>query len=540
MNRIEDKFKKKYSQQELSNDNFDTEGLWDSISDDLDNGTPIKRSSLGMYVSIILLFALISAGFIYHFLPQSSNNSIVDIATADNSITDNTSTTINNIDRIIDNPSDFNQIGSKGIKSNNSRVEESYQPLSQFENSSKSIAKDTNTKPTTKLNEKKQIAESKSNTIAAYQATEYLISNQEAMETANTPITPHNTITGKDNRATTNLEKTNPKNQTANNHESFFNKERSEKQSIENRTGVDNTNLKEVLPFSDNDVHVNSSLRSALNTTKATTLQLYPIHREFILQIEDQIRDYQDTLDPTTSKISWEVNLWGGINTLNQNFISTSLSDLATLKNQTEKNTSGKSLGLQTSIIWNNRYLLSTGIEYHDLWSKLDLKLTTPIQVWKENELINVWIDEASGDTLNTEYGKVLVDADSTRTVIHHNRYRRLSIPIELGIQHQIAKYTLGISAGAVLNFTRFQSGKTFNENSDLVVFDSNSSARTMNPFSMGLRITPQLGYRIGNNLALKITPQWTWDSNSSFDGTVLRIGFHQFNLNMGVSYIFE
>ena len=68
MNRIEDKFKKKYSQQELSNDNFDTEGLWDSISDDLDNGTPIKRSSLGMYISIILLFALISAGFIISYL----------------------------------------------------------------------------------------------------------------------------------------------------------------------------------------------------------------------------------------------------------------------------------------------------------------------------------------------------------------------------------------------------------------------------------------------------------------------------------------
>jgi len=51
MNRIENKFKKKYSQQELSNDNFDTEGLWDSISDDLDNGTPIKRSSLGIIPS---------------------------------------------------------------------------------------------------------------------------------------------------------------------------------------------------------------------------------------------------------------------------------------------------------------------------------------------------------------------------------------------------------------------------------------------------------------------------------------------------------
>ena len=85
----------------------------------------------------------------------------------------------------------------------------------------------------------------------------------------------------------------------------------------------------------------------------------------------------------------------------------------------------GTSIGMTTSLTLNKRWLLSTGLMHHQTWSKFQYDQESAIQISKEDHLIRVWIDEATGDTIRREYGDVFVDGTTTRQIVHYNEYKR-------------------------------------------------------------------------------------------------------------------
>lgn len=238
--------------------------------------------------------------------------------------------------------------------------------------------------------------------------------------------------------------------------------------------------------------------------------------------------------------LAWQIGAWGGGNRTSFQYKSGSMSDLTQLKEQTERVGLGKSFGVSTSLLWENRWLLSTGIEYHQLWSTFEYKEEQPIQVNKENQLLRVWVDAATSDTLASEYGDATVNALAIRNVVNHNKYQRFSIPIGVGFQQTSAKVVYGVTASGLLSFTTSQSGKTLNEGAEIIDFDKNSTVAPFKAFNVGARVSPFLGYRISTGWTIKVNPQWTWQTGADFGGTEVKLNVHQFNLNFGVEYAFK
>jgi len=247
--------------------------------------------------------------------------------------------------------------------------------------------------------------------------------------------------------------------------------------------------------------------------------------------------------------IVWHIGILGGANVIDIKYGSEDvplLPELARLKTVSEKKEYGTTLGIQTGVLLKNRWLINSGIEYHQLWSKLDFEEQKNIQVLKENQLLKVWIDQFTGDTLQKYYNDTLVNAVAYRDLLHHNKYRKFSIPIEIGIQQDYEKFIFGLTAGAVFNFTTLQSGKTINKDQEVIDFEKDDSTAPFKNFDIGFRISPSVGYQLSDRWTISLQPRWDWQRKRAeksdliiFDVNQLSINVNQFNLNVGLKYSF-
>ena len=236
----------------------------------------------------------------------------------------------------------------------------------------------------------------------------------------------------------------------------------------------------------------------------------------------------------------WQLGIMGGVNISRFDFNSDEFTEMAALKDKTENGEWGKSFGINVGLLWKNHWLINSGIEYHQLWRQFKYDGQKNITVFKENKLFKVWVDAVSGDTLNRDFKDTTVNVVLTRNVKHYNEYKQFRIPIEIGIQQNTNKTIYGITAGAVFNFTTAQSGKTFDKNAEIVIFEKSDPTSPFKVFNIGLRVSPILGYRVFENWNITLSPQWMWQRNTDFDGTDFKTGMHLFNLNVGVGYSFR
>ena len=235
--------------------------------------------------------------------------------------------------------------------------------------------------------------------------------------------------------------------------------------------------------------------------------------------------------------ITWQISLLGGVNTTRFSYQSNENTRLVRLKQSAETSEWGNSYGANISLIWKKKWLLNTGLEYHQLWSRFEGITVDTFGVLKENQLLKVWLDGATGDTLDTHFGNTRVSALATQSVLHYNQYRHFSIPLEIGMRRASGKLIYGLNAGVVFSFTTAQSGRTFGKGANLVYFKEGESSAAFKDFHVGLRLSPIVGYPITKNWNLFLQPQWTYKRRSGFDGTDVKIGIHQFNLNIGLGY---
>ena len=249
-----------------------------------------------------------------------------------------------------------------------------------------------------------------------------------------------------------------------------------------------------------------------------------------------EISEYKALRNKNSKSITWDLSLLVGINKAHFKYQS-ALDTIVALKQSAEKGEWGINYGAHVGLRWKKHWLLNTGLEYHQLWSKFDYENKKNIQVLKENQLLKVWLDEASGDTLDTRYGDTLVNAVATQNILHYNQYRHFSIPLEIGIRKELGKLIYGLKAGAIFSFTTAQSGRAFDKGANIVSFGKDDSNATFKAFHIGLRVSPTIGYQIDENWNIFLQPQWTYKRHAGFDETDIKIGIYQFNMNIGLGY---
>ena len=234
---------------------------------------------------------------------------------------------------------------------------------------------------------------------------------------------------------------------------------------------------------------------------------------------------------------SWQFSLLGGANNSIFNFKSEESSALAELKSETENGQLGYNLGLKAAMVLHNKWLFISGLEFQNVSSLFDIVQTTNLQILKEDQIVKFLIDDISGDTIGTVVEDVLLDSMVTRTIVHRNRYQQFSIPLEFGIQKSHRNFIFGFQAGLSFNFITSQSGKTLDPSGEIVSFNSGDTFTPFRAFHLGFRVSPLIGYRVSKRWALTFQPQWAFNPQAGFDNSDIKLRSSQFNFNVGVQY---
>lgn len=541
MKNIENEYNKRFKNQKMDNSDFDTDGLWDAISKDLPAApTPPKNRVFLKYLGFGLVIILISFSSLYFLSQGSSTQGLATKITKNSSqITNNQEVKkeedIKKVTKYSSNKTkSTTQINSKNSNntiSSSSKVNSSSsintlsknrKSLSKKSDSPKIIIKGTKPKdqkstdqhllnsnelPVADLGismKTKSIKHITSSTKGENNATNKTIVPQKnnSDSTPDLLIRDTNYIgTGTPNSMSSTLPNPTPKDIPTNNlkkHKTPI------KQEGQPKLDTDYTFK---IATSDNKV-----ITQPDDTSIAST-GVYQL--DSLSESKAQI----PTIKPTNQKnIHWEVNLVGGVNKLFLDFKPNN--DLSTLRNSYEKGTWGTSFGVNASMIWKNQGIISTGLEYHTLWSKLDY--SQEITKTQDSVLRNVLINP-NGQILSTTYDSLTKTFRQKAT--WNNQYTTYRIPLEIGYQKYIKKWTIGAKAGVIFNITATQKGKTFNSEKSIAHFSKESPSAPLKSFQIGFRFSPFVGYQITDKTTLRFDPKWNLYKGQTADIQEIGLG---------------
>lgn len=222
---------------------------------------------------------------------------------------------------------------------------------------------------------------------------------------------------------------------------------------------------------------------------------------------------------------------------MDTNYKGVGLDQLVDLKNQSERVFPSVQVGVKADLKFKNGLTTHLGLEYQRHRSIFELEKEEPISVLLEDQLIKVFIDGATLDTLAKEFGSVLVDGLETRQVVHNNRYETLGIPIGVGYNKQIGNIVFGIEGGVYLGFTLDQNGKTLNASEQIVSFDDQSADRQLNDVMVGYRLAPSLAVQANSNLSLEIRPEINGFSSQQIGDSSVQSSPLVLKMNLALKY---
>lgn len=111
------------------------------------------------------------------------------------------------------------------------------------------------------------------------------------------------------------------------------------------------------------------------------------------------------------------------------------------------------------------------GIEWNEYIHQLNYRGTFEQITTIEDALLQVEVDPNTGDTLNTVFGEAEVLVVAQRRVVHHNRLRAITIPLEWQNQWSLTPILHGgFALGALIHWRTTLSGRTFTEQEGNIV----------------------------------------------------------------------
>lgn len=227
----------------------------------------------------------------------------------------------------------------------------------------------------------------------------------------------------------------------------------------------------------------------------------------------------------TTRSLHWTVRPTAGTNKTLLYF--NTRDDVAGLRNNHEKGSWGSFYGLNIGLAWKDRFVLSSGLEYHILWSRLDYTQQT---TWIQDSVLQEVVLNLNGEVVGITYGSRTRSV--TTQTIWNNRFQIYRVPLEIGYQHHLKHWILGAQMGAVFNFTISQKGKTFNQEKAIADFSRTDSFAPFKAFQIGWRLSPVVGYRLSGRTTLLLESKWTGYKGRTAD--VQELGF---GLSLGVNF---
>ena len=230
---------------------------------------------------------------------------------------------------------------------------------------------------------------------------------------------------------------------------------------------------------------------------------------------------------------NWNLELFTGSNFMTFDYKSNENSELADLKNTADKLHPGHQYGIGLGYQVNPKLEIQTGLSYQKYWSKLDHEFITEELIEKKNQVIKVWLDANTLDTINQLRVDTVTTLKNTRKVIHHNRYEKLSIPLVLGYRIKMKQFSYVLSFGPSFNFYHKQEGRHINIDGELSDF-SNDQGPIFKKFHLGINTKIGIYYHWNPHLDLYASPQFNFESNKLFEDKV-GLNAHTVQINLGL-----
>ena len=516
MDYLENEFNKRFKDQELPNDQFETEDLWAEIANDLDKEKAATKSNILSKRNLLLLFfaslGLIASMFYYNQSAevQDLKNEIekLDSNNANDVSIKNPSSSLsaNEVEVFEENTLDKRMRSSKANDNNNSNIENKNNERSgkveiesDIQTGSKGSSKQNAIPSNNKVTKKSEAIFNKE-IISS-------ISPQSGNSVTSKLIVDNSIPKKEDNLSIGMIED--------------GGKERSETNSINTSESklIFDVQALENIPFME-------SLEIYLGPTSPSVF-IMPILSDTLLEeIKGEPRD----------SLSFFIAAFTGVNAVDYKFSSDDHEEIAALKNEAEKLYAGSSYGVHFGTKF-KKWTITSGLEYHQLWSEFDYQGTREVPREVENVRTKIWRDVITGDDLYFLLDDVIVNDLETRTVRHYNSIQRFSIPVQFGLQKELSKLNLALDLGPVFNFTTMQSGKLLIADQDVVEFDGTDINSPFNSFDVSLMLAPSLGFDIAEKWQLILSPQWRWNSTQDKTGSDFSISKNQWNLNLGLRY---
>lgn len=224
----------------------------------------------------------------------------------------------------------------------------------------------------------------------------------------------------------------------------------------------------------------------------------------------------------TFKKSKCQLGVFTGVSLTNLSFSGADLENMA-YENQLNKAYSS-SFGETVAIHFNwvlktIPLVIASGIEYNKLESRFQYQGET------DSSYINI--------------NEILVDGIARRNVVHYNKIKLISLPIQVGSYIRLNRFTLGVNVGGKLNLLLSENGKTLDSFGKVNSYDANNSERTLPTIFVSAHINPNLAYQINKKWQVQLSPQ----INYLFSG---KSNLHQLNskawvydLKLGVVYEF-
>lgn len=517
MDDLEKEYQENFSDQEMSNDDFDVDGLWADIHADLDAQAPTKPSYFTKgNVTILLLVAFVGGlGWYSHFenteIERSSEQvSITSPDEVDTYDLNAEPTTITNTSSILVEQQKTatvidvlteNEAAAQQNLWINERVEQEVAARNNKQDGANLI--------------KKAPQEIQRNKDASFSS---IVSTRSADEKSSNDL-------GRFNEQRNNL-------------------------LIDGNLDIviiGHANTSHSLETTNDDVASNTLNKGRIDEEKGlplatitTTLDKLPLLPftpiESTTAIEEAIMAKKTLgLTATQKKSHWAVAAYSGVNQLHAKYLPKSNLDVATLRNNNLNAEWGTTYGVnfsQERKHWHFR----TGIARHDLWNRLDFQTSDTTIVFKEQEVLRVLINGGTGEVLSTEFGDTTVLALTTLNTIHFNRFRMYSIPLEIGWHQRRGAWQYAITAGVVFNFSQQAAGRDFAGTGSLTDYSATDTPVLLRPFSTGWSLSPSLAYQLSSRVQLQLQPRWTWSKHRLENSTVK---VQQYNLDLGLQYRF-
>lgn len=254
--------------------------------------------------------------------------------------------------------------------------------------------------------------------------------------------------------------------------------------------------------------------------------------------IYDLMIDRLELLENNNEEIpTWQtsIELFSGLNRSSVQYSRGSSMDLIDLKNKTERGYYGYNLGLNAQFVYQNKWLISTGVMYHVDRTIFDYEIDRTRSINKDDLVYGILIDYNSKELMEEYIKDSIIINSGIYRLKQINQFQSIIIPIQLGWMYSNKNMTYGVKAGLHTRIRIGQQGKLLDLNQDVSTIESESNLFIKN-INVAYSLSPFIGYRVSATHQLGLSYDLLWYRHR-VNSTNLLLNHYVQNVRFGISH---